>query len=81
MSFWPEAKCFNVVAMETEYELSKIYPQRVFIGNTLSSQGDKIQFYDSAWPRIFGIYRELMLKFNRTMAIHINISNEGSFSR
>lgn len=63
MSFWPEAKCFDVVAMETEYELSKIYPQRVFIWNTFSSQRDKIQFYDSAWLHILGIYRELMLKF------------------
>ena len=57
MSFWSEAKCFNVVAMETEYELSKIYPQRVFIWNTLSSQRDKIQFHDSAW-HVFVVFTE-----------------------
>lgn len=62
MSFWPEAKCFNVVAMETKYQLSKMYPQRVIRWNTLSSQSDKIQFHNSAWPLIYGIYRELMLK-------------------
>lgn len=59
--FWLEAKWFKVIAMETEYEMSKIYPQRVFIWSTLSSQRDKFQFHDSAWPRIICLSREFML--------------------
>lgn len=46
--------------MKTEHVLLKMYPQRVFISNTLSSQRDKIQFHDSTWPRIFGLCRELI---------------------
>lgn len=31
MVYWPEAKCFSVVAMENKYVLSQMYPQRTFI--------------------------------------------------
>lgn len=59
----------NVYAMETEYILSKIYPCRVFIWNTLRCQRDKIQIHDDAWPHIVYTYRELMLK-------HIQVHQE-----
>lgn len=57
--------------METEYILSKIYPCRVFIWNTLRCQREKIQIHDDAWPHIFYPYKELMLK-------HVQVHQENN---